>query len=307
MVHPGFSSRKRGFTLIELLVVIAIIAILIGLLLPAVQKVREAAARLKCSNNLKQMALGCHNFHDVNDHLPSGFLSNRPPTSPNNSWCRKNGGNSRQGAPWTVLILPFIEQENEYDAFDHSQPFQETNNQLHPAQQPFLIPMKIYQCPSDERVGTIKTRTSYHAVQGGGATIECQNTGCTASEPRAWWSNGVMYAGSEVALTHIKDGTSNVFMIGENIYGGADWPSSAKQDSCAFARNLAGTYEAINIYPPGSPSQVATRTFGSYHTGGAHFCMADGSVQFVRETIDLAIYRGLGQRSDGTPVGGFTQ
>jgi prepilin-type processing-associated H-X9-DG protein len=117
----------------------------------------------------------------------------------------------------------------------------------------------------------------------------------------------LLYGGSRHKLTDAKDGTSNVFLIGESRYTTAAWASSAKQDSCHFPRNLAGAMEQINLYPNGSGGQIGTRGFSSYHTGGANFVLADGSVHFVRDSIDLVVYQGLGGRSDGYPVGGFNE
>lgn len=258
---------------------------------------------MKCANNLKQLGLACHNYHETRGHLPPGFESNRPPPAPGNSWCRSNTGNSRQGPPFTVILLPYLEQDNQHKAFDFSLPFQETSNQMLPAQEAVLLPLKALQCPSDNRFQSNQKLNSYYGVQGGGTAIECQNTGCTPTTARAWWSNGLLHAGSKIALNTVRDGTTNVFMIGESRYGSAAWGASAKQDSCAYVRNLAGTMEQINLYP--NTGVHETRGFSSFHTGGAHFCMGDGSTHFIRDTIDLAVYQQLGQRDDGRPVGGF--
>ncbi|MBI1313710.1 DUF1559 domain-containing protein [bacterium] len=296
-------KHRLGFTLIELLVVIAIIAILVALLLPAVQQAREAARRSQCKNNLKQIGLALHNYAETAGRLPPGYVSNRPaPENPNSSWCRNNGGgNSGQFAPWMVLILPYIDQDQLYVKFDFNSRFQDTSNLPFPAVTALAMPLDVYSCPSEIKSDPLWP--SYLGVQGGGAGIECQNTGCTPSIARAWWSTGCLYAGSSVRFAKITDGTSNVFLVGETRYASAPWVASAKQDSCAFTRNLVGTYEQINLYDTSSRGQIATRGLSSFHFGGAHVLLADGAIRFLSENMDLSTYQTMGVRNDGLPTG----
>ncbi len=300
MLSHRLRARPRGFTLIELLVVIAIIAILIALLLPAVQQAREAARRSACKNNMKQIGLALHNYHDTFGLFPPGYVSKVPGQQGSSSWCRSGGV---QYAPWPVLILPALDQAPLYKKFNFNVPFQDTSNQMTTPNNGYLVALSIYQCPSDPDTGANPTRTTYFGVQGGGTAPDCGNTGCSPAGDRASYVTGILFAGSSIRHRDVLDGDTNVFLVGESRYGGADWGASAKQDSCSYPRNLAGTQDQINLYP--GKGVHDTRGFSSFHVGGCHFTMGDGSVHFVSENINLSTYRGLGRRADGLPVGGY--
>jgi prepilin-type N-terminal cleavage/methylation domain-containing protein/prepilin-type processing-associated H-X9-DG protein len=312
--------RRTGFTLVELLVVIAIIGILIALLLPAVQAAREAARRTHCINNIKQLALAIHGFSDAHRQLPPGYFSNNPGIPNNSTWCRSGGkkvvtglggslpAGGNQGAPWTVLILPYTEQSALYEQLDFTVPFQDTSNQMTPPNDKIVIPLSMFQCPSDVRLITNANPdslkwNSYFGVQGGGTVPDCSSSGCSALNERGFYVSGVLFAGSKITFGDVLDGTSNVFLIGETRYGGSAWGASAKQDSCAYCRNLAGAQDQINLYP--GQGVHDSRGFSSYHPQGAHFAMVDGSVHFVNENISLVMYQQLGRRSDDKPAGGL--
>jgi prepilin-type N-terminal cleavage/methylation domain-containing protein len=298
------ANRDRGFTLIELLVVIAVIAVLVALLLPAVQQAREAARKAQCKNNLKQIGLALHNYHDNFRLFPPGYVSNRPGISGSTTWCTSSGsGGSLQYAPWTVLILPYIDQASLSDAFNFNVAFQAASNQMAPPNDAVVIPLSVYQCPSDKDFSTNPLWNSYFGVQGGGNLPNCSSSGCSPLNERGFYVTGVLFAGSSIRLRDLLDGSSNVFLVGESRYGGAAWGASAKQDGCAYARNIAGAQEQINLFP--NRGVHDSRGFSSFHEGGCHFLMADGSTHFMSENVDLATYRQLGQREDGFPTGGF--
>jgi len=222
-MRPLVSRSRRGFTLIELLVVIAIIAILIGLLLPAVQKVREAAARMSCSNNLKQLALACHNYHDQVQFLPPGAANDQAPFGTQGTISTAN----QWGSSWKVYILPFIEQDNIFRRWtfnSHSGYANAANANLINT-----ITIKGYRCPSSpvperfNRGGAAASMMvdSYTGIAGSvvaGMTpavtpivaVGC----CNGTGPQAT-DNGILHAGSKVTMVGITDGTSNTWLIGE--------------------------------------------------------------------------------------------
>jgi len=215
-----FYSNRAGFTLIELLVVIAIIAILIGLLMPAVQKVREAASKAQCQNNIKQITLAFHNYHNSRGFLPSGSFG---PMNGNRSFpagwgdpvC--GGGCPLGHFSWAVAVLPFMESETLFKQFDFTVPayattVYENGNERGPLgnvlnKVPSTSMPKSFSCPSAKRTAPINEFKDY-AVQSG--------TGSCCAERSAAGQNGLGWVNSKVKMTDIKDGASNTFLIMEN-------------------------------------------------------------------------------------------
>jgi prepilin-type N-terminal cleavage/methylation domain-containing protein len=322
---------RRGFTLIELLVVIAIIAILIALLLPAVQQAREAARRTQCKNKLKQIGLALHNYHDTHQIFPPAYVDSLPPR-PNSasgtcslSWQQASPPPTTK-APWTVLILPFIDQAPLYNQFNFSAIFRNIlNAQAGAPNEPLqLIRLGTFECPSDQNSNENNANNNYYGVQGGGdyAVASTVYQACRIYNTRSFYFNGMFFPSSNRRIRDLRDGTSNVLMVGETRYATlrsnndaysptywTSWATSAWIDAPA---QVGATYLPINgsIYRPvkdGYNLDDATNYFGSWHVGGAHFCLADGSVIFLSQNIDLGVYRSAGVIDDGGPQGGLSQ
>ncbi len=303
MISRDRNPSRPGFTLIELLVVIAIIAILIGLLLPAVQKVREAAARSKCTNNLKQIALAVHSYHDANGRVPYSVSFGQEPAAPNPA--APTGPFTGRG--WIIEILPQVEQEAQFRALEPSRTLGLSHSSLATAVQ---LPLPTFRCPSDpdQRATTLKqfqwvgvpiAMNNYKGNlgnhrMGGAGTSEYGD--CHASPG----CNGLFYRNSyqdSVKFSTISDGMSNTLMVGEDL------PSQNDHSSLYFSN---GDYAPCNWpinHVPTSPSDWPSAFgFRSAHTRGANFAFADGSVRFVPESIDFTNYRALCTRNQNEVV-----
>jgi len=266
-------SRRGAFTLIELLVVIAIIAILIGLLVPAVQKVREAAARSTCSNNLKQLGVACHNYHNVKGRLPEGYVVTAS-TQPIPGWS------------WMVVILPYIEQDPMYQTLNPN--LSTTPNGPPAANATLQTPIPVYLCPSDPNPTVINPWYNNY----GKSNYVCN---------RALFGPNVNTNGkSNLRLTDIKDGSSNTLMIGERDgyrTFAAVW-SAAYQSTYSTAsfegrpgQGLNRAYKTAGPFPPATSDSAFNYSqrleFSSMHSGGVvGFVFADGSVHFIQDSID---------------------
>ena len=281
MSRSPVSRARRGrsaFTLIELLVVIAIIAILIGLLVPAVQKVREAAARTQCSNNLKQIALGCHNFHDTYRKLPPG-------------WVTARGNTPVPGWAWGAVILPYIEQAPLYKALGVVlNPPTKAPLASNPLTQ---TPVPIYLCPSDNSSNNINVWYDGYSA----SNYVCNRALFGPADGTVGGPNGTPI---NKALINITDGTSNTIMIGErDSYQtfAAVWIAHAYGTDGSTAsfegrpgRGLNIPYRAAGPFPPPSnfnPFSYAARLeWSSLHTGVVGFAFADASVHFISQSVD---------------------
>lgn len=306
-------KRRPGFTLVELLVVIAIIGILVGLLLPAVQAAREAARRMSCSNNMKQLGLAMHNYHDTHRSLPIG--------------CQ-----ARWGQSWSWAILPYVEQTNLY--YVMPTPVNDrgwwggSDARSQALRKIARTPVAVFFCPSQpggptegRSVNGLSGRamTNYLACAGGDATQDNNYGGGSPAfgGKNMDKSNGLFHAkdmgrgrnsGRVFKFRDATDGLSNTLLIGEAYYDidglkGCTWcdrflfyhPNFDSGNGFDFSETLGSTFFAINNKGPNAPNKELA--YGSFHTGGCNISLADGSIRFVTENIDLQIWQWVGARN----------
>jgi prepilin-type N-terminal cleavage/methylation domain-containing protein len=291
------SRTRRGFTLVELLVVIAIIGILVALLLPAVQAAREAARRMSCGNNLKQLGLACHNYHDTYKKLPSGTLVKR----------NANGGiiPSVNQWGWGALILPFMEQSPLHDQLDVGNVAMEVGNQTAAYRDLMRQPIASYRCPSDvgPELNTLRDRFPYSAGNNTPALATTNYAGVNSA-----WANsntggrlqerGCFREEIARAFRDITDGTSNVLMIGERKWrmktttGRQYTIGAALVFGVRSGRNPGlkhDVYGSVRVKLNANNDAVRGTTrqgYSSEHPGTVQFVLADGSVRGISETID---------------------
>jgi len=287
MLRP--TRSRSAFTLIELLVVIAIIAILIGLLLPAVQKVREAAARMQCQNNLKQIGLALHNYHDSYEKFPTA--------------------NSAVNCSALTLLLPFIEQDNIRRVYDiNLAPTAAPNNTV------TMLPVKIYICPSMIPPPAPPAAYSSHYASYAACIGKQYAFGPATAD------DGILVrylTNSGVRMTDITDGTSSTLVFGEMgyqlkdyLFSSGTYAGQVRGGNTSWAFGYAGygfgsTLNRLNLktFAPTLRDGGFT-AFRSDHTGGANFLYGDGSIRFMRDGIDLRIYQALSTRSTGEVISG---
>jgi prepilin-type N-terminal cleavage/methylation domain-containing protein len=306
-------AKRRAFTLIELLVVIAIIGVMVGLLLPAVQAAREAARRMSCSNNLKQIGLALHNYHDSHSTLPPGWMQAAAPDV--------DGGFGERWA-WKVFVLPHVEQAAVYDSLnvnDGRQPIPLADDRRAQAV------LSVYLCPSDpggnlnesypDPNGNFYPKSNYPGVHGRGEEVSTNIGG----------GNGLFAKASRIRFADITDGTSHTFAVGERdakspgqgIFGSLGDPfrhaaiwirAMPRPGSITPTTQHGRSVTGICTDIPGSTrllNGASSRAFGSAHPGGAQFLTADGAVRFVNESIYPITYGRLADRRDGQVIGDY--
>ncbi len=310
--RPQRGSCAPGFTLIELMVVIAIISLLVGLLLPVVQQAREAARRTQCRNNLKNIGLALHNYHDTHGAFPFGF--------------------DERESLWSAMILPQLDLSSMYNTlvFQESGPGQWNQNSANEFAACTLIP--VYPCPSmavpehidDVASGDVmegRVPVSYRACSGSNGWSDAAATIPPDAPPGSLALdsielNGMFFGSSHVNLRDVTDGSSTTILVGESytdpffVKDGQAmdyWQLGAPETGTWIPGGTGGSEFSEGLGSAGprmnsrfdqlAPGAVMEVSFGSYHEGGAMFGFADGSVRFLSENIDLEGYRALGTRA----------
>ncbi|RCS53879.1 DUF1559 domain-containing protein [Bremerella cremea] len=317
-------NERSGFTLVELLVVIAIIGVLIALLLPAVQQAREAARRSQCSNNLKQMGLAMHNYHDVNGCFPAGFYRRTP--------YKTYSTFSGPGWGWGAMILPQIEQNNRYEGLRVNQRFCSDDSDILKYSQPLIETFRCPSAPGNNLNPEFKNSSSEpsHGLSTYKGVFGDKNTQYNYSGDDCPYyagscvdgGNGVFSPNSATKFRDVTDGTTNTVMIGEVPFG-----ENGTRDSSGDLIHYRGAVW-VGVTLGGASSNVATHqtlrgvtasgsqssqykingtkdfAFGSHHPGGAQFVLSDGSVRFFSDTMDSVSINRIADKGDGQVISG---
>jgi prepilin-type N-terminal cleavage/methylation domain-containing protein/prepilin-type processing-associated H-X9-DG protein len=317
--------RRTGFTLIELLVVIAIIAVLIGLLLPAVQKVREAAARIQCANNLHQLGVAAYNYESINYSFPPGI--NIPTVSQYNVSGALTGFAASKFGPaptgnqfysWAEALFPHLEQDTLYNTLILGQN-QYANLAINSTAAPGAQPVRTLLCPSDSLPlqGVVQGYNSYY--------FGMISYGGIAGTVSTFWTNstrdGIFYVNSQTRTASITDGTSNTLFFAERYHRDPNWNFAAGKGSLdlntyggwvwtnvnAMEDLTLGTEVPINWMIPANQTGFGVtdprlNAIGSGHTGGANACFGDGSTRFLTNALSLQVLQALGTRNGGEVV-----
>jgi prepilin-type N-terminal cleavage/methylation domain-containing protein/prepilin-type processing-associated H-X9-DG protein len=291
--------RKRfAFTLIELLVVIAIISILIGLLLPAVQKVREAAARTQCQNNLKQIGLALHNYHDQLGHLPPGYYDGAP-------WPQDDQG---PGWGWGSYILPNLEQDNVFKLINFNQNVGSSNANIVRARTTFL---KVFQCPADpssQQTFTISDGSGGAWVLAHGSYVACNGNDGVDDNTTPPHTGAFVRGLTGFRFAEISDGLSNTFFVGERCTtmswsAWAGFPTGAQDPSIRSPGDFSGGSALVlghcGPHLPNDSIVTDADAMSSGHTAGVNFLFGDGSVRMIHNSISQPTYDTLATRAAG--------
>jgi prepilin-type N-terminal cleavage/methylation domain-containing protein len=296
------NRRARGFTLVELLVVIAIIGVLVALLLPAVQAAREAARSSQCKNNVRQIGLATHNYHDIHNRLPPGWIANAPEGTP--------------GWGWTVSLLPQMEQTPLHNSINRNLPISDAVNQ-----QARETVLNILICPSDPtpKVFTLATGGEdhgheheeeeeegghHHSVDDGTPMFRVSRSnyvgmfGTNEIEDNPSGNNGPFGYLSQTRFADFTDGLSNTLLVGERHarYGASMWQGVVPTANEAMVRVVGVADHTPNHHDHHFDD------FTSYHPAGVHFVLGDGSVRRIDDHIDLGVYQGLSTMYGGEVV-----